>query len=82
MVGMDVRIYGKTKKGVKLFAGKIKSVDLKMDKRRSSYLVEMAADTRKTKELKLSSVSRNTCSKENLHSLRLATRKLSLHMVV
>ena len=33
VVGMDVRIYGKTKKGVKLFAGKIKSVDLKMDKK-------------------------------------------------
>ena len=62
---MDVRIYGRTKKGVQLFAGKIKSVDLKMDKKRSPCVVEMAADTSKTKELKLRSVSRNTCSKEN-----------------
>ena len=63
-VGMDVRIYGRTKKGVQLFAGKIKSIDLQMDKRRSTCVVELAADASITKELKLRSVSRNTCTKK------------------
>ena len=35
-----------------------------MDKKWSPYVVEMAADTSKTKELTLRSVSRNTCSEE------------------
>lgn len=59
VVGINVRIYGRTKKGGKLFAGKIKSVDFKMDKQKLSCVVEMAADTSKTKEFKSRSVSRN-----------------------
>ena len=52
-VGMMVRIYGRTNEGVKLLAGKITKIDLKMDKRRSLCELELAADTSKKKELKL-----------------------------
>ena len=65
-VGMMFRIYGRTNEGVKLLAGKIIKVDLKMDKRRSSCELELAADTSKKKELKLLSLSQNTCSNKQL----------------
>ena len=64
-VGMTVRIlYGRTNEGVKLLAGEITKIDLNMNKRRSSCEIELAADTSKKKELKLLSLSQNTCSKK------------------
>ena len=47
-----------------MLAGKITKIDLKIDKRRSSCEIELAADTSKKKELKLLSLSQNTCSKK------------------
>ena len=47
-----------------MFAEKITKINLKMDQRRSSCGLELAADTSKKRKLKLFSLSQNTCSKE------------------